>query len=189
MKKPDKNKVFKKFKNFLKYREQFFKEDDESEDGTVGEIADIYFGERDEILELFNLSPADDFLDVLEEIQTPDDFGKTYEKLIEISENYTLQDSGSRLEILQNALSGKEDPMNVLPKIGINTHIYPISLYELSLENAKISIEEILQEMDLAQKHLEDLGMLKFYYSEKLYQKLKKNNFKFLDYFLDHECP
>lgn len=90
---------------------------------------------------------------------------------------------------MKDAQENKENPFNVLPELGIETHSYTMFIYNYILLFQRDTIENILAELKKANKYkiLNALGNLEqgnVKEPEKLIQKLKQDGIKYLDEFL-----
>ncbi len=182
MNKPDKSKAFMMFENFLKIMKKFSR----YKTNVPGSIGDNYFSLRDEILNAFSLPDIPEYSEILEKMESKSDFEKTYNELIYKGGEYTTLDLNSRLQILKEGIINHENAFELLPKINISTHVYTLFVYNIALEEQELSCSAILEELDLAAQHLNDLGMLECEYSEELYRKLKSvDGLTYLDHFVE----
>ena len=178
-------KIKKELKGYLKIVKKINNKPVKQDIGS--NLIERLFNKEIDILEYFNLPDAEEFLLVLRKLLVEDDIDKTIKRLNKVSKKYSIiQDTSSRLEMLKNAIENREDGMSILPKIGIRTHVYTIFLYKLLILDMTSDYSEILNEMDLAQNHLNDLRMIELEYSKRRYNKLKKFNFHFLEAFIEY---
>ena len=181
MNKPNKTETFRNFKRFV----ELMRKIDNNKNESPGKLGDHFFSLRENILNSFSLPDIPEYSNIIENMKSETDFEKIYIELVYKAGEYLLADSHSRLQILKQGIKNKDDAFSVLPKINISTHVYTLFVYAIAIEVEGISPSEILKELDLASKHLNDLGILEQEYSDELYKKLKTVGLIFLDSFVE----
>lgn len=112
-------------------------------------------------------------------------------KLRTAARKYLLSPVMSDLEQLTLARDQKRSPYDVLPELGYPAHDYAIFLVGELLYRRNMAAQDVLDELQRAQKHdsWEDLLVLSKvhnYSSHELYAKLKKQQLRFVDDFIQH---
>jgi hypothetical protein len=80
-------------------------------------------------------------------------------KLCQAATDYLLSPAMSELKLLKNALETGEDAFNILPELKIETHVYPIFVYEKIFLKQKDTVENVLKELKLSNSD-ENLDLL-----------------------------
>lgn len=95
----------------------------------------------------------------------------------------------SELEILREAQESEQNPMTVLTKLNITTHVYALFVYERILLANKDTVENILNALKIADSFenltaINNLKMGNVKNRDEQIQKLKNSGIKYLDEFL-----
>ena len=156
-----------------------------------GALFEEYLRLREKILKRFGLPEIEDFAKLFRVDAEPTqlEIKERVKELHRVATDYRLSTAKPEHQILKDAQENKENPFNVLPELGIETHSYTIFIYNYILLLQRDTIENILAELKKANKYkiLNALGNLEqgnVKEPEKLIQKLKQDGIKYLDEFI-----
>ena len=148
---------------------------------VIGAEMDTVCSLQEKILELFNLTPTSDNVQLLDEAisnRSTKPIVYSIYLLLESKGIKAKEDNYAPLELLLSNLLQEKDALDVLPVIGISTHIYQIYLYNILKADPSL-IVDIYNEMIRAEPFLDDIGRMKLSYEE-----LSKKNIRLLSSFL-----
>lgn len=159
----------------------------ENEEDTVQEL-------ENDILAQFGLPVSKRFVQILHDFVTHSVVNEQLldyvsKKLRTAARKYLLSPVMSDLELLTQARDQKRSPYDVLPELGYPVHEYAIFLVGELLYRRNMAPQDILDELKNVHKHKswDDLAVLSKvhnYSSHELYTKLKKQQVRFVDDFI-----
>ena len=136
-----------------------------------------------EILKKFGLPIRNSFVKLLHDEGKLTDFeiDKIIDRLREQAKVYLIEEPSSDLALLRKAQEEKLDPFEVLPELGVTTHVYTIFIYNNYLLTKRESPENVLGILMVCQddKVLNDI-MLFDKTDTQVIDKLEKSGLKYL---------
>lgn len=121
-----------------------------------GELFEETWSLEGDILDMFGLPHTGEFGLILQERSRPPE--AIYEKLASISDDYDETDVDP-VVLLEQAKEEERDAMDVLPVIGVTTHVWTIRMYELFLVGV-LTAEDAMDVFKASEPHLDVLGVV-----------------------------
>ncbi len=157
-----------------------------------GEIFDEILEIQDNVLSLFGLSSTTENEKLLyfNEIPSQEEILERITSLHNRATIYLQSDTKSDIQILNEAQEFSHEFSAVLPELNIRTHVYTIFVYNEILLKKDDSIENVLNELKIANhpENLDALGRLLFEEDEQvfgeLFEMLENNGLIYLDKFI-----
>ena len=120
-------------------------------DSPTGDLSK-YFLLREEILKEFGLPPSSEYTSLLEFSNTRlTDFEieKVIRSLHNAAKEYLTKSTPTDHQLLVDGRNEKRSPFEILPKIGVETHVYTIFIYNEYLLKERYTIDSILETLKL----------------------------------------
>lgn len=129
-----------------------------------GDLFDQYLAARANILDRFGLPESEEFLYLLatDSILTEAEAEEIIAELHQVASVHLLSPVRREVQVLQDAQHGDHNPFNVLPEIGISTHVYTLFVYDAILLKKRDTVENVWATLKKTQQHdvLDSLGRL-----------------------------